>query len=268
MTRMTRIFKLLFSGAVISGGVYEARQSFYLYSRYIAIHDLLMKKLFLFFAFTMVFVSCKGELNQINVVFPHNMELGTHVHDLKISSQDTVIKIYRGKHSFFFAKGDTLTFSGLRSGDYTMTYLDLLGKTKSKNITLKGGDTLFVMPKPLDVDVKAFYDKTPISNLKEGEGYEVWASGPHSGPMHTIYRSGNKFYYQGYNEEKRLLTNEKIGYVKQFEAELLAIQGVDSFILSSGNWYYYIVKNNDTLRLVDNTGMWRGWQKWYPKIRK
>lgn len=226
-----------------------------------------MKKLLLLFAFALVFASCKKELNQINVVFPDDMELGTHVHDLKISSQDTIIKIVRGKKYVQFSKGDTLTLSGLHSDDYTMSYLDLLGKTKSEKITLKGGDTLFVMPKPLNVDVKAFYDKTPIANLKDGEEYEVWVSGPYSGPMHSISRSGNKFYYQGYNEEKRLLTDEKIGYVKQFEAELLAIQGVN-LSGSTGNWYYYITKNNEKFRLVDDTGIWGGWQKWYPKIRE
>jgi hypothetical protein len=226
-----------------------------------------MKKLISLFIITSWFASCKKEYVQINVVFPNELEVGARIHKLKISSQDTVIPLERGRKSIFFSKGDTLTLYGLPPGTYTLSYLDLLGKTKKDKVTLNDGDNVFLKPKPLDVDVTPFYNRTPINNIKDGEHYMVIATGPYSGPIHTIYRVGNKLYCEGYNEEKKLLSDEKSGYIKQFEAELFAIQGVN-ISWSTGRWYYYIIKGNDTLRLVDNTGMWGGWKKWYPKIRK
>lgn len=216
-----------------------------------------MKKLLLLFTLAVVVASCKKELNQINVVFPDDMELGTHVHDLIISSEDTIIKIVRGKRSAFFTKGDTLTFSGLRSGDYAMSYLDLLGKTKIEKITLKGGDTLFVVPKPLKVDVTSFYDKTPINSLKEGEQYCVVKSQTWS-TCYTVYKIDGKVYFEPYAQEKKILNDKQINYIRQFEAELFAIKGI-YISYSSGSAVYRIIKNGDTLRIDDNTCMWNRW---------
>jgi len=85
-----------------------------------------MKKAALLLFTCVLLSSCKQEYGQINLT--HN-GFAQSIHSLRIYSNDTVA--YEAKVPFHLMEVDTLKLEKLPSGNYKMSYLDLLGKVKT-----------------------------------------------------------------------------------------------------------------------------------------
>lgn len=223
-----------------------------------------MKKLILLLSCLLLFISCKKQSGQINIVLDE--QFGKRLFEFNIYSEDTVV--YKSRIPINFNGGDTIIFRKLPEGRYKISYLDILGKTKVTNVNLTGGDTTWIKPEPNIVNVESFFSNTPINNIKDDQQYIIKMEGGSIATMegwYTITKEKGQIYFKPTRGNKILLSKDGVKAVEQFEAQLLAINNI-YICHSTDRLKYTIIQNKDTLEIIDNTCMWNGWNVMSKKI--
>jgi len=217
----------------------------------------------------LLFTSCKEETNELKIYFPRSDQkstAGVKIFGLQVNSQDSILFTSRIPRNF--STTDTLKFENLLDGDYEIRFYDLLGNLKIKKIELENQDKKLIAVVSDSIDIRNFLSKTPINNLLDKESYTVETKGGCVASMYSFYKISKiqgHIYFESVNIPKRVLTAPEIAAVKKFEAELLAINGVD-ICMSTARMTYKILKDKDAITIVDNTCNWSGWETMMAKI--
>ena len=214
-----------------------------------------------FFLFSLLFfcLSCKHETNKLDVTVSRvdsaNIEL-TRIYDMEIRNADSIFyyKSYR-----YFYKGDTLQIGSLPSGEYEISYLEILGKRKTRNFNFKNLDAQIINIVFDSIDTRMFRKKAPIYNIKNGETYRVERRGGGGMGYYTLTKENDILYFEAPYRKPNQLMAEQINAINKFEAELLAIKNVD-VCSSTGRMHYKIISQEDTINITDNACNWYGWE--------
>jgi len=175
---------------------------------------------------------------------------------MEIRNADSIFyyKSYR-----YFYRGDTLQLDSLPSGEYEISYLDILGKRKTRNFNFKNSGAQIINIVFDSIDTRMFRKKAPIYNIKNGETYRVERRGGGGMGHYKLTKENNILYFEAPYRKRNQLTPEQIKTVNKFEAELLAIKNVD-VCRSTGRMHYKIISQEDTINITDNTCNWYGWE--------
>ena len=218
---------------------------------------------------TGLFISCHKSDNALKISFFRACEGSSkevRVYDLSIKSNDSVY--YSPRIPIYYGKEDTLKLDSLPYGIYEIEYTDILGKQKVRSVRLGSPKQQLVNIVLDSIDTSGLLNKTPIANLKEGESYTIESKGGCVATMYSFYtisKDKGEIYFQFITSPKSVLTASEIEMIKEFEAELLAIDGINS-CMSTGRMTYKILKDKDTTTIVDNTCNWNGWECSIDKI--
>lgn len=232
-----------------------------------------MKKIFnLFWLLTlMLFLGCSKSSNKLTISFSRNNQADSsnfRFSYFNIENQDSLI--FENTKWPFYSVKDIITLDSLPSGEYSIHYTDIFNKPVTKQITLSGQNKQINIITD-SINAVDYYADTPIERLKNNEYYIIDGKG---GCIATIYASytmhkfNNQYYIDTHTEKNRLLNQRAINAVRQFEAELLALEKYE-LCSSTGAFTYKIIKNGITLKTIkDKTCNWNGWQNMFYKLNK
>lgn len=218
---------------------------------------------------TGLFISCHKSDNTLKITFSRackGSSAKVRAYDFSIESNDSVL--YSPRIPMYYGNEDTLKLDSLPAGVYEIKYKDILGRGKVKSVRLGGAKQQLINIVLDSIDTSRLLNKTPIATLKEGESYTVETKGGCVATMYSFYKISKdrgQIYFESVNIPKRSLTISETVAVKEFEAELLAINGVNS-CMSTGRMTYKILKDKDTTTIIDNTCNWAGLECVYAKI--
>lgn len=223
----------------------------------------------LLYIFILFFLTgCTQDRNKLEVKFLRvdtaNTEAVT-IHGLEIKNADSVF--YKTPR-YHYTSESRLKFDSLPDGEYEIKFLDILNKRKVRKFSLKDDESKIVEIAYDSIDIHEFIDKAPISNLKDGESYRVETKGGCVATMYGYYivtKKNDSTYFEAPYRKLKKLTKDQIKAIRKFEAELLAINGVD-VCMSTGRMHYKIIVNGKVIEITDNTCNWSGWNTMMYKI--
>ncbi len=157
--------------------------------------------------------------------------------------------------------GYSFLLDSLNGGTYRIYYNDLYGGLVSKEVELLPGNDQHLTIKIDSLDASEFLRKTPLANLENGKSYKIsWKGGDvtsfYGGYEMKLTNGG--YIMQPVNLEPILLSAEDTNKVKQFEAELLSIEG-KGICGGLNALTYTITKSGGIQQITDFTCNWVGW---------
>lgn len=224
-----------------------------------------------FFVVLMLFISCSEKVNELNVSFSFQDTIVENNFDLPylmLENQDSII--YEKWKPFFKSSKDTFKFTDLPTSAYSLHYYNTIGREKVKNIVLSGGEVRNVVIVPDSISVDEYYDKTPIMNLEKDSAYTIEYKGgciATLGGYYKISKDSSNIYFEAIYQKKRPVSDDEINAIKEFEAQLLAIDGY-GICNSTGRVVYTIIKRNEKRYIPDNVCIWQGVNKMLRKLCK
>lgn len=208
------------------------------------------------------FMGCSDGANTLKVTFSktHQDSLSmSGIYGLEVVTKDSVSLFSRTP--MLFSDKDTLRLDSLHDGIYDVRYNDMWGNVKTRRVVLNNDQTKSINIISDSLNATRFYNKTPIANLKEGKSYRIEIRGGDVASSYAYYelkKARGQTYLSSIWGDAGVLTNAEIEKIKQYEAELLAIEGSKN-CNSTGNFTYSIIIEKDTTDITDNTCNWDGW---------
>lgn len=206
------------------------------------------------------FMGCSGNNNTLKVTFSktHQDSLSmSGIYGLEVVTKDSVSLFSRTP--MLFSDKDTLRLDSLHDGIYDVRYNDMWGNVKTRRVVLKNDQTKSINIISDSLNAARFYNKTPIANLKEGKSYRIEIRGMGSSyAYYELKKARGQTYLSSIWGDAGVLTNAEIEKIKQYEAELLAIEGSKN-CNSTANFTYSIIIEKDTTDITDNSCNWNGW---------
>ncbi|MCW4470784.1 hypothetical protein OGH69_17560 [Flavobacterium sp. MFBS3-15] len=208
------------------------------------------------------FMGCNRNNNSLKINFLRSNKNNTStlkIVNFKVSSADSIYEHY--KLPAYHPPGYNIILDSLPDGEYDIAFFDLYGNEKIKRVHLNGaraGTVSIVMD---SIDATAFFGKTPMANLKNNSFYKIdkvqgCVASFHDG--YEVEKKSDNIFIKTTNQKAHLLTKPEIEKIKQFEAELLSING-KGICGGTGIAQYSIITDKDTVRFFDNTCNWDGW---------
>lgn len=223
------------------------------------------------FLFLAMLYGCSKSSNKLTITFarvnPDDSSYFRFSH-FKVRNDDSLIFQKSGLASY--CRGSIVDFDSLPDGNYYLDYTDLFGKAITKSIRLSNQNkTLKIITD--SVHVSDYYNKTPIQLLKDDESYTINGQGGCVATLYTTYtvrKLINQYYLDTPRTKEHKLSQAGIDAIRQFEAELLAIERYE-LCQSTGSFTYKIVKNGQVLKSIDDrTCNWHGLQKMFFTLNK
>lgn len=218
----------------------------------------MIRKLIVIFAFLFLLTSCKRECNKLEIKFSRVDSLNTesiNVNELVLKKDDS---IFFSKMRYHSKPNDILKFDSLPDGKYELKYFDILDNLRIKKFNLVANESRLINIKFDSIDTGMFINKAPISNLKNGDTYRIERKGGGMYGYYVVTKENNTFYFNAPYRKSKMLTMGQVDAIRNFEAELLKINGID-ICISTRRMHYKIINKGKVTEITDNTCNWSGW---------
>lgn len=223
------------------------------------------------FLFLAILYGCSKPSNKLTVTFarvnPDDSSYFRFSH-FKVRNDDTLIFKNKGLASYDAAS--IVVIDSLPDGNYYLEYTDLFGKAITKSVRVSNQHKILKIITD-SVDVSGYYNKTPIQLLKDDESYTINGQGGCVTTMYTSYtvrKLDDKYYLDVPRKKGHKLSQAGFEAIRQFEAELLAIEGFE-LCQSTGAFTYTVEKNSKVLKTIkDRACNWNGLRKMFFTLNK